>query len=438
MYILTHDALCKVLKCQNSYDIFIDYFSKYHFEPIILLPTYDKKDEFGDISFLNLLLLNKYEISTQEIINIIEFFLTKELNLFEIIPNTTHFHGSTALELVICYGDLTLLQYFLENTEWKDEINNLQSQAMKEIFIFAAMYGNVEKIEYLVKKLSLEQVYFYSENEGNSALMAAVKSDKWDNFKYLYDNFNYELNRLNKNNLNILLYATQSMDDKFIGFLLEQEIFDINFCDTNGNSILFYAINNTYSDMPYHYLMSHYTFDFNYTNQEQEDIMQIVIKANKGGIFNHLLTHFSEQIDFKKTYYGKSEFNLLMGICHSFTPESIQLLLAQEHFNVEHNTLKTKENNNQRTNAFLQAAKGKNYTVLKFFLNNGYFIDVDNLQKAEKIVKILHKDEINNNKKLKKCLDIIKPYLVIALEKEQLEHNVLNVNDKKQSINNKI
>jgi hypothetical protein len=315
---------------------------------------------------------------------------------------------------------------------------------MKDIFIFTAIEGDIEKLEYLAPKLKLEQIYAYSEKGYGQALHASVLIDNFENMKYLYENFNFDIHFSDSCQMNILMNAViNSSDSRTFKYLLGKETFDLQQLNEDNENILMLSIQNKYNHSIYEYLINHYQFDLNHQNKFQDDVVKILDYEKNWNVFLDLLRH--DRIDFKKTYYQDSGYNILMMLSNHAPVVVIDELLKKISFDIALNTKPIEENKNLPTNALLEAALSKNYAVIEYYLNKGYFIDVENLNQATHCVrtlfskkedgKIAMKEEKENRDK---CLIIIKPYLNIALEREQLEKNVLSLSEQKQSIKNKI
>lgn len=430
---LTHDMLCQALKAKDSFEIFTRYFDKYSFDLESLKPTHNQKDEFGDISFLHMLLLNYHDLSTEEIINIMNFFCEKGMDLLEVIPSNINFHGSTSLELVIRYGDLALLQYFIESTEWKKELKNLDSKAMKEIFIFTAINGDIEMLEYLAPKLTLEQIYANCSDYGH-ALMGATIVDNLEKIQYLHQNFNFDIQYQNEQGMNMLMLSTiNSHDGTAIKYWLEHEKFDLNQTNADNENVLMLSIRNMYTINAYCQFVTHHPFDMNHENIFKQDIVDIIRETQNWDIFLELLEN--NRFDFKKTYYGDSGYNVLMVVSNNAPVEVVQALVNQIPFDISFTTKPIKENKNLATNALLEAALCKNEEIVEYYLNHGYFMDVENLTLAKNHAKELFSTKEDGTsvikqekKKRDRCLAIIEPYLHIALEKEKLEKITSNNN----------
>ena len=441
----THDLICNALKSKKAYQKLVQYFEHPDFNPSLFDKTNNDEDDYGNISFLRSLISHiNHSLSTDETIKILNLAIKYGASLFEHVDSDINFTGTTTFELALRYQDLEFIKHLVEHTSWKEHLHDLNFQPIKDIFVFAAMQAENDVLEYLATKVKLEQIHAESERYGN-ALMAAVMIGNYDNVLYLHQNFNLNTD-INLEGMNLLMYATQSDDDKILSYLINHIDFDLEGVNADGEDILLCAVQNENSIACYQYLMANYAdrLDINKSNYYNEDLVYLAQQTENWEVFSDLLNN--SLFNFNKTYYEDSGFNILMLISPKAPVDVVDELLKKIPFNVQFETQCIKENDNKTTNAFLEAAEGKNHELLQYYLEKGYFIDLENLNRAKEGINVLYCTQEKDGSCLvqkekeqqKKCLDVIMPYMTIALEKEQLEHNVLNINDKKQTIKNKI
>lgn len=426
---VSHNQLCLALKEDDfdaAYRALKALLSHSTFTPDLLksnnLPNLDD-NSYNDMSLLHLA-LNDYDRNDKEILKMIQLLVEHGADIFEPISQDINFNGKSLFELAIKKCNNSVLEYFIKDTLWGEKIHDVANEDMQKLFWFTATYSNVETLEFLTPYFLDSQINYESPKWGN-ALMGAVMGNNYDTLVYLSENFNLNAYIKVEDDLNLLMYASEADDSQILSYLLGHYHFNLDDVNYDGENVLFCSLRNNFP-LNYYKLMSSHKWDMKAKNYHDEDLLSVAYIHKNWDILHNLITQ--ENINLALEYNGIQGCNLLINVSSEAPVEIIQTLVNLKCFDVLAQTEAISEYENLPTNAFWEAARGKNYQVMNYFLKQGYFMDLDTLMKAQQYASIEERKKEDGlfyvkeeKEKIQKSLLVIHEYLPILLEKQRLE-----------------
>jgi len=213
-------------------------------------------------------------------IPVIEYFIKMGAN-----PKLRNTKGDSPLFVSVYYNHLPLVQYFLQNHSNVLSVNEKKKNG-NDLLIFAALNGNLEMVQYLIKQGICLSTLDYRKN---NALIQASYLGHLNIVHYLVEK---GMNPLQKDNhgMSALLYAAKNGHQAIVEYLIEKVKVDINEVNDNGDTALILATQWKRIDV-FMYLVEQGA-NVNHQNHEGNSALIIATKKKSFDLVQYLVEHW--------------------------------------------------------------------------------------------------------------------------------------------------
>jgi len=274
-------------------------------------------------------------------------------------------------ETPICYAAKinTNLQVIKYCFEFGCDYTNLNNEK-ENLFHLSAQNENPEVIKYLFENMNLDE-YYNKDNTDLSPLGSAVFAGKNVEIVKLFHEKGFNFSELDENHVNLLQISLYNSNIEIFKYLLSLNIFDINHEDTNGNTIVHYAVEYCSNDKIIMELRK-LKCDFLKRNLKGQSALHLAAKNPEDKILKKIINYHLYS-DINET--DSNEYSAIHYACMSGNEESIDILL--------HCGANLKQLGPADINCLMLCARENNIRVLQYLINSGFFT-MEEINQADK------------------------------------------------------
>lgn len=369
------------MKQQDILDMIVNS-SNYTSEDLFLMiEQYTKSDIFQSNSFLESV---SEEYPGSLLINIVcyarldvAYDMMKKMSKFNINWFEKYEYNSY-VDFAIANDNVDILQFLIENTEWKNAIQHYLVPGALPVIHYACEQNSIQCLTYLIEHLDLD-INQAHENYGNALSIAALNGSL-ECVQYLIEHT--DINQFYDFGVghHLLFTAISSGNILLVKYLVELNIYDLYSVNQYGENLFQHLLEETEGVNSFDYLFPFFKDSLNmeFKNKEGEHYFFYLLKNGNQANLYSLLTN--SDIDITHIVSPIDHQDLLMKASIQGSVEFITYLIEQKNLNPRKNTV---DNQNVLTNA----VSGSNFELVQYYLDNGYHLDIHSFEQCFNILK---------------------------------------------------